>query len=71
MTNDIDRRLLEHNGHKSNTRTTQKLSDYDLIFCQLVDGRKNARILEKYFKSGSGRENRKEIVKYGSLNKDP
>ena len=64
MTIDIDRRLKEHNAHESNTPTTKSLFDYQLIFCQVVQNRKSARILEKYLKSGAGREIRTEIVEY-------
>ena len=64
MTNDINRRLSEHNDHDKSTRTTFKLSDYCLVFCQIVEGTDEARKLEKYLKSGSGREIRQEIVKY-------
>jgi putative endonuclease len=66
MTNDIDRRLIEHNNHEQNTRTTLKLTDYKLIYCQIVNNRIEARKLEKYFKSGSGREIRNEIVQYNN-----
>jgi len=66
MTLNIDKRLQEHNRHLSNTKTTQKLSDYELIFCQITDNRLEARLLEKYLKSGFGREIREEIVEsYG------
>lgn len=64
LTNDINRRIKEHNSHESNTITTKFLNDYVLIFCQIVDTRIEARKLEKYLKSGAGREIRKEIVEY-------
>jgi len=64
MTSNIERRLHQHNKRSSNTRTTKNLSDYELIFCQIVKGRSRARMLEKYLKSGIGREIRSEIVKY-------
>lgn len=64
MTNNIDRRLSEHNSYESNTRTTMTLIDYELIFYQMVNSRKMARLLERYLKSGSGRENHDEIVEY-------
>ncbi|KKT65000.1 MAG: hypothetical protein UW58_C0032G0003 [Candidatus Collierbacteria bacterium GW2011_GWC2_44_30] len=62
MTVDIDRRLAEHNGHHKSTRTTLILSDYELIFCQIVDSRLEARQLEEFLKSGYGREVRDEII---------
>ena len=63
ITNSITRRLQEHNGHESNTKTTKILNDYDLVFCQITESREKARILEKYLKSGVGREIRNEIIK--------
>ncbi len=63
MTNDIERRLNEHNGHSTGTSTTLKLHDYQLKFCQVVENRIEARKLEKYLKSGFGREIREEIIK--------
>ncbi len=62
MTSDIDRRMAEHNGHHGGTRTTLNLCDYELVFCQIVDSRIEARWLEKYLKSGTGREVRGEII---------
>jgi len=67
MTSDIKRRLNEHNQHLSNTITTKASSDYQLVFCQTVANRSEARSLEKYLKSGFGREIRAEIVKSSNL----
>lgn len=64
MTDNVDRRLIEHNGHHNSTITTKLLSDYELIFCQIVENRLEARKLEKYLKSGTGREIRGEIIEY-------
>lgn len=62
LTNSIDRRLNEHNQKHSNSITTKYTTDYDLIFCQIVENRILARKLEKYLKSGAGREIREEII---------
>ena len=62
MTDDIDRRLTEHNGRHKSTVTTLSLSDYCLVFCQIVETRSEARSLEKFLKSGYGREIRGEII---------
>lgn len=62
MTVDIKKRLAEHNCHHKSTITTKRLSDYELIFCQVVETRQEARLLEKYLKSGAGREVRDEIM---------
>jgi predicted GIY-YIG superfamily endonuclease len=64
MTMDVDRRLTEHNQKLSNTHSTKKLTDYELVFCQIANNRSFARKLEKLLKSGWGREFRKEIVQY-------
>jgi len=63
ITSNILRRLNEHNSRLSNTRTTKYIRDFELIFVQIVKNRLEARKLEKYFKSGTGRELRAEIVK--------
>jgi putative endonuclease len=62
MTSSILRRLQEHNQRLSNTRTTKYFTDYELLFYQEVENRINARKLEKYLKSGTGREIRNEII---------
>jgi len=62
MTNSILRRLQEHNQRQSNTRTTKYNTDYELLFCQEVENRNLARNIEKYLKSGAGREIRNEIM---------
>ncbi len=63
MTSSILRRLQEHNQRLSNTRTTKYNTDYELLFCQELENRKEARKLEMYLKSGTGREIRNEIIK--------
>jgi len=67
LTNDIIRRVAEHNGHYSSTKTTKKIADFELLFVQVCQNRDLARKLEKYLKSGFGREIRGEIVKYISF----
>ena len=62
MTNSISRRLHEHNQMLSNTKTTKYLTDNELVFCQEISNRQGARVLEKYLKSGAGREIREQIV---------
>jgi putative endonuclease len=64
ITSDIERRLTEHNGTNSGTLSTKNLHDYKPIFVEIVDNMVGARKLEKYLKSGTGREFRTEIVKY-------
>jgi len=62
MTSNIVRRLKEHNQCLSNTLTTKNISDFRLLFCQIAKDREEARKLEKFLKSGFGRELRSEIV---------
>jgi len=62
LTSDIDRRLKEHNQHLSNVKATQNNNDYEIIFCSWFENRGEARLVEKYLKSGSGREFRDNLV---------
>ncbi len=62
MTSNFSRRLSEHNQRLSNTLTTKSTQDYIPVFVQITENRINARKLEKYLKSGTGREFRTEIV---------
>lgn len=67
ITSDIKRRLKQHNQKLSNTHTTKNLTDFELVFCQIVESRLEARKLEIFLKSGYGREFRDEVVKYTLL----
>ena len=62
ISNDIDRRVSEHNKKLANTRITKNLTDFNLIFLTLVENRKIAREIEIYLKSGSGREFRNSLL---------
>ena len=54
LTNDVDRRIKEHNqGGNFSTKTKKP---WNLIFVEEVINRVEARRLEKFFKSGYGRE---------------
>mgnify|MGYP003809566361 CR=1 FL=1 len=54
MTGDLDRRLKEHIfGH---SKTTKKYLPVELVFVQICETRLEAREIEKYLKSGYGRE---------------
>jgi len=63
MTSNIDRRVKEHNQHLSNVMTTRNNNDYSIIFCSWFDNRDIARSVEKYLKSGAGREFRANRLK--------
>ena len=59
LTNDLIRRLSEHNGGRN--RTTKPYRPFKLIYTEEFNLRSEARIREKYFKSGSGKELLKNI----------
>ena len=54
LTNNIQRRLAEHNSGYN--RTTKPYRPFDIIHVEEYDNRLEARIREKYLKSGTGRE---------------
>ena len=54
MTADLQRRLYEHNSGQ--TRSTASRRPFRLIHEEEVENRVAARLLEKKYKSGSGRE---------------
>lgn len=62
MTNNIERRLAEHDKGQLTTRSTLNRGPFQLIHVEFVDNRVEAHKLEKYFKTGSGREIRDEIA---------
>jgi len=59
LTNNLDRRLAEHNG--GGNKTTKPYSPFKLIYTEEFNLRSEARLREKYFKSGSGKELLKNI----------
>jgi putative endonuclease len=54
LTNNIERRLSEHNTGKN--KTTKPYSPFIIIYSEECSNRIEARIKEKYFKSGIGKE---------------
>ena len=59
FTNNLERRLNEHNQGRS--KSTKGFIPWILIFKKEVENRINARNLEKYYKSGCGKEILKRI----------
>ena len=59
LTENINRRFIEHNNGWINK--TRFYRPFKIIHVEIVDNRIEARRLEKYFKSGYGREIIKEI----------
>ena len=60
MTNDLDRRIKEHNSGKH--KSTKGYKPWKLVYSEEVQNRLEAREREKYFKSGIGREYLKRLV---------
>lgn len=59
LTNDIERRLHEHSSGRN--KFTKRYLPLELLHVELCKSREEAKELEKYFKSGYGREIIKEI----------
>ena len=59
FTNNISRRISEHNSGK--TSSNKKLAPFKLIHVEICQTREEARKLEKFFKTGYGREIIREI----------
>ncbi len=54
LTDNIDRRFVEHNSGKN--KTTKPYLPFRIIYKEQCETRIEARIKEKYFKSGIGKE---------------
>jgi len=59
ITNDIDRRIEEHNNGLN--RTTKPYRPFKLILVEKFETRIEARVREKFLKSGDGKELLKKI----------
>ena len=60
MTIDLHKRLSEHNAGK--TKSTKGYRPWQLIYSESLTLRAEARIREKYLKSGAGKEFLKSLV---------
>ena len=60
FTDCIERRLKEHNSGK--TKSTKGFIPWKLIFTEICENRKIARLREKYYKSGIGKEFLKQKI---------
>ena len=66
MTDNLNRRLIEHRQGK--TKTTKKMSDIIVIHTEKFKTRAEARQREKYFKTAAGRRFIKfKILKNGGV----
>lgn len=54
MTNDVERRIKEHQGGK--TKSTKNRGSFLIKIIEKCNNRSEARIREKYWKSGCGKE---------------
>ena len=59
LTEDVERRFLEHNSGRN--KTTKPYLPFNIIFIEECENRVEARRLEKYYKSGIGKEKLKKI----------
>ena len=64
LSEDFDRRLVEHNLGK--TKSTKAYVPWKIMFMEKFDKRLDAREREKYWKSGTGKERIK--LKWNELN---
>ena len=62
ITNNLERRLSQHNRGNSSTPSTQTRGPFRFIYSEKVANRMAAREREKYLKSGSGREFIKKLI---------
>ena len=60
LSNNVERRVGEHNhGHVFSTKGYRP---WNLVYYENIGNRKEARVREKYLKSGCGKEFLKEII---------
>ena len=62
QTEDIDRRVAEHNRHTIMGFTARFRGEWELIYKESVATRSEALIREKQLKSGNGREFIKQFI---------
>lgn len=59
MTNNLQRRLHEHNNGEN--RSTKAYKPFILVYSEVFENREYARVKEKYLKSGIGKEFLKKL----------
>ena len=62
ITDNIKRRIAQHNRGKKSTPSTIGRGPFELIYQEPVPDRKTARMREKFLKSGKGREFRDKVL---------
>ena len=60
MSNNLERRLKEHNQYQN--KSTKAYAPFTLIYSETFDSRSEARIKEKYLKSGVGKSFLKSLT---------
>lgn len=60
ITDDIDRRIKDHNEGKS--KFTSTFGPWKLMYSEEIESYNKARKRERYFKSGAGRKKIKQII---------
>jgi len=60
LTDNINRRVNEHNTGKN--KTTKPYRPFELIYVEEYESRAEARVREKYLKSGAGKEFLKKFL---------
>lgn len=61
LTKDIKRRLKEHNSKQ--TKSNKSYAPFIIVYTEKYKTLSEARVREKFFKSGTGREFRDKILK--------
>ncbi len=62
FTSNIEKRLKEHNA--GTTKSTKGFRPWELLYTEVVEDRVTARKREVYWKSGTGKEQLKELKGY-------
>jgi putative endonuclease len=60
MTNNLERRLKEHNQREN--KSTKAYAPFTLVYSETFDSRSDARLKEKYLKSGVGKAYLKGLI---------
>ena len=67
ITDNLSRRLKEHNRGKSSTPSTKNRGPFELIYFEKIEDRLSARKREKYFKTAAGRRFLKKKNKHSGV----
>lgn len=60
LTNNLERRMLQHNNGRE--QTTKPYAPFELLYQEMAPTRQQARVREKYLKSGIGKEFLKSLA---------